>query len=160
MKNFIYFLFLIISISVQGQVELAKPERPDLESDNDTMQMYDKFIGGETKTFFDHYIGTIEQFDNYIENNIRIPEIIKYGLKGEVWVDLTIDHLGNPIQILLSFKMEGCLECNSEVLRLLENIKKWRPAFIIDGLTGNSRKVTNTFDIYFKFPPDGFNQFK
>jgi TonB family protein len=66
-----------------------------------------------------------EEFDDYIADNIIIPDEIKQqSITGEVQVSFDVDRNGRPVNITIEKSL--CSKCDEEAVRLLKQGPKWK----------------------------------
>ena len=81
-------------------------------------------MGHISPIFFVTTINSIEQFDQYLENNISYSELaLKNKAEGTVYIHFMIDSIGHPtnIRVIKGFG-HGCDE---EAIRLVTQSPKW-----------------------------------
>lgn len=64
------------------------------------------------------------QFDDYIANNLRMPESYKTRPSGEVQLEFDVDRRGQPVNITVLKSL--CESCDEEAIRLLKEGPKWK----------------------------------
>lgn len=101
--------------------------------DDDVLSVVDKmpeFKGGR------------EAMVRYISGNIHYPEsAIEQGISGKVYVKFVVDKKGNISNVSIFRGLEGCPECNEEVLRVVSEMPKWKPGKL------NGKKVNCWFNM-------------
>jgi TonB family protein len=71
--------------------------------------------------------GGIENFLNYIDDNLRYPrKAVKNGIQGRVVVSFVLDKEGKPDKIKVRKSVDPMLD--KEAIRVIEKSPRWKPA--------------------------------
>ena len=145
MKSLIIALLLFIFINHFGKSQTVNDSTkdPDRESIHDTENV-------EPAINRYYPVGSFA-FENFIAENMIVPQLVTFGLKGEVWLTVDIDSLGSVKELRILKRMPECDECNSEALRLAKSVHNWLPHKTVGG-----RTIDYDFIFCIKFPPKGF----
>lgn len=117
--------------------EDLKPELNVVEEDNVVYQFVSEkaeFIGGEDKMI------------DFISRNIKFPKkALRMNTQGRVFIKAIVEKDGNLSNIVL---MKGLSdECNSEAIRIVKIMPKWKPAKLDGNIVRNAVIIPITFQI-------------
>jgi Gram-negative bacterial TonB protein C-terminal len=83
----------------------------------------------------------------FVKGNLRTPaELINKGLSGAVFVKFIVDEAGKVQDAMVLKGIEGCWECSTEALRIVNSMPAWTPA----RMTGKAVKCYFNLPIRFK----------
>lgn len=75
------------------------------------------------------FVGGSEAQSKYTAENINFPSIASlYNIGGRIFTKFWVDENGYITKIKISRGVDGCKECDYEVLKLLANMPQWIPA--------------------------------
>ncbi|MNU70551.1 Gram-negative bacterial tonB protein [compost metagenome] len=92
--------------------------------------------------------GTIA-LKKYLTDNLRYPETAKeMGLQGKVYLQFVVSKEGEISNVKLMRGLPDCKECNTEAIRLVKAMPKWRPG------KNNGEAVDSYFHLPVEFKLD------
>ena len=130
MKQQMIFILSILSICAFCQ---SKP---------DTIRSDYEFPMEETPVF----PGGMKALTEFIKTNIKYPPVIlEKGIYGTSYAQFTIDTAGNVKDAKIIKGIKECPECDTETMRLLSIMPKWKPAFV------NGKYISTKINLPFKY---------
>lgn len=108
----------------------------------------DILSGCESSSSEPEYEGGNQAMAMFLQKTLRYPIFaLDFGIGGRVYARFIIDENGEMHNIEIKRGLEGCKECDIEVLRVLSLMPKWIPA------TCNGKKVGMYYNLPIKFTP-------
>jgi TonB family protein len=102
----------------------------------DTLQP--EFIGGEAA------------MKKFINSNLKYPVNSKYkGLSGSSVIHFTVGADGSISNVRVFYPMSGCAECDTEAIRIVKLMPKWKPGVFKP--TGLNVASTGTVSVRYTF---------
>ncbi len=96
------------------------------------------------------YLGGKDEWNKYLKANVQLPDSIKLkNVEGKVEICLTISKTGEVLKSELISSIKRCPECTKEAFRVVNNVKKWKPAVSIQA---NGTKVEYTEKLVVEIP--------
>jgi TonB family protein len=154
----LFIPFLLISLKVfsqqttQGSISVKKA--PALGSDTISNNIIS--IPGDFgpipnyDTLPPEYIGGEAAMKKFINSNLKYPENSRYkGLSGNNSINFTVGEDGSISNVRVSYPMRGCSECDTESIRIVKLMPKWKPGVFKP--TGANVASTGTVTVRFTF---------
>ncbi|HRO74868.1 MAG TPA: energy transducer TonB [Crocinitomicaceae bacterium] len=138
MKKLIYSLFcLFVTFATFAQADTTKYNEPSKQIEDSIFVVVDvlaEFPGGKEALF------------NFFADNINLPSIVvKDSLSGKSIMKFVIEIDGSFSNVAVIRRMEGCPECDAEVVRVMKMMPKWSPS------KKNGKLVPSYFTAPFEF---------
>lgn len=75
--------------------------------------------------------GGIAEMSKFIMRNLHYPSAAREaGISGKSFLKFIITQTGEISNVEVLKKVNGCPECDAEVVRVVKSMPKWKPAYV------------------------------